>query len=87
MGMAMTNRFVALNYREKENVRSTLEMAKHYVGFRETYRKKNGKDVYKKSHDAFGVTNEEETELKLKLNNEQSNVFERIWSCVKCNPR
>jgi len=86
-GMAVTNRYVSLNFKHKHELKDTLELTKELVGSRKfdvtspgTYKKM--KQVMKKT---FNISDEEETEIlqQIKEGGKQSNSYKLLTSVIE----
>lgn len=83
MGLAMTNRYISLNYKEKSVVEADVEVIKHLVGERQVKTKRGGKDLYRKGQKLLGVSTEELEEIKHTKPSKESDSYKALVSIIE----
>lgn len=73
VGMALTNRYVSLNFHHKSEIQYQLEVLKELMETRKIIISKNGKEYIKSVKNFFGVTGEELSKIPHTLNGTDSN--------------
>jgi len=63
MEMALSNRFASINYQEKNEIKTELEVLENIMKERDVVQNKNGKKMVRKMRDMFGVEEDEHQEL------------------------
>lgn len=75
VGMALTNRFVSLNYKNKTAIKTQIEVLSDLVADRDVVKNKQGKKVLSKIKDLAGVELDEEQEVLEKGINSQAFIL------------
>ena len=81
MGIALSNRFVSLNFEEKSNVQTELEVLKDLIAARQVEQFRGGKQLFVETKNFLGVTKEEETELSNKRQGDESKLY-KLYNSV-----
>jgi hypothetical protein len=82
-GMALSNRYISLNYKNKNIIKDDLEVVKDVLAERELIVRKNGKAVLKTAKKVFGADDEEVTDIERTVQGDQSESYKLLLGIME----
>lgn len=83
MGMALSNRFVSRNFKEKNAIKAEMEVIRDLTESRQLLKKEGSKQIVKTVKTAFGITKEEEREINETIKGSDSNSLKLLASVLE----
>jgi hypothetical protein len=83
MGMALSNRFVSRNYKEKQRVSTDLEVMKDLMAERNVNVISNGKSVMQKAKNVLGFDDKDLKEVNQQITGRDSNSFKLLEGIIE----